>query len=252
MQKDNIITILVSVICSVVVSVALCATIGGGANSASDAAATAGNTDINKAIESYLVENPTKIREALVLAEQKEQEEAQKRIAELYKANWKDLSSYEGSPFVGPKDAKITIVEFFDFNCGYCKRLAPELMKVIKNNPKVKVVFKPVTFLGSMPTAKMALAANKQGKFLEVYEALLTHNGQITTAVVEKAVKDAGLDVEKTKKLAESDEIAKEISAIASLSQKVEIRGVPTLIINGEALPAIDSASIQNAIDNLK
>ena len=89
----------------------------------------------------------------------KEQEEAERRIAELYKSNWKDLSSYEGSPYVGPKDADIVIVEFFDFNCGYCKRLAPELMKVIKNNPDVKVVFKPVTFLGSMPIAKAAMAA---------------------------------------------------------------------------------------------
>lgn len=249
MQKDNIITVLVSVILSVVVSVALCATVSG-SNPAPAASASA--QDMNKTIEDYLMNNPTKVREALVLAEQKEQEEAERRIAELYKSNWKDLSSYEGSPYVGPKDADIVIVEFFDFNCGYCKRLAPELMKVIKNNPDVKVVFKPVTFLGSMPIAKAAMAANKQGKFLEVYEALLSHNGQITTSVIDDIIKKAGLDVAKTKKLMDSSEIAEEIADIAELSQKVQIRGVPTLIINGEALPAIDSASIQNAIDKLK
>ena len=249
MQKDNIITVLVSVIASVVVSVALCSSVCG---SKAPASAPAAGQDMNQAIEDYLMNNPGKVREALELAAQQEQIEAQKRIAELYKANWKDLSSYEGSPIVGPKDAKVTIVEFFDFNCGYCKRLAPELMKVIKANPKVKVVFKPVTFLGSMPAAKAAMAANKQGKFLEVYEALLTHNGQITTAVIEDIIKKAGLDVEKTKKLMESDEIAKEISAIAGLSQKVQIRGVPTLIMNGEALQAIDADTIQNAINNVK
>jgi protein-disulfide isomerase len=249
MQKDNIITVLVSVIASVVVSVALCSSVCG---SKAPASAPAAGQDMNQAIEDYLMNNPGKVREALELAAQQEQIEAQKRIAELYKANWKDLSSYEGSPFVGPKDAKVTIVEFFDFNCGYCKRLAPELMKVIKANPKVKVVFKPVTFLGSMPAAKAAMAANKQGKFLEVYEALLTHNGQVTTAVIEDIIKKAGLDVEKTKKLMESDEIAKEISAIAGLSQKVQIRGVPTLIMNGEALQAIDADTIQNAINNVK
>ena len=153
MQKDNIITVLVSVIASVVVSVALCSSVCG---SKAPASAPAAGQDMNQAIEDYLMNNPGKVREALELAAQQEQIEAQKRIAELYKANWKDLSSYEGSPFVGPKDAKVTIVEFFDFNCGYCKRLAPELMKVIKANPKVKVVFKPVTFLGSMPAAKAA------------------------------------------------------------------------------------------------
>ena len=81
---------------------------------------------------------------------------------------------------------------------------------------------------------------------------MLTHNGQITTSVIDDIIKKAGLDVAKTKKLMDSSEIAEEIADIAELSQKVQIRGVPTLIINGEALPAIDSASIQNAIDNLK
>ena len=246
MQKDSIITVLISVIASVVVSVALAATIVG------KQPAAAGSQDMNQAIEDYLMEHPTKIREALELAAQQEQIEAQKRIAENYKANWKELSEADNSPFVGPKDAKITIVEFFDFNCGYCKRLAPELMKVIKNNKDVKFVFKPVTFLGSMPIAKAALAANKQGKFIEVYEAFLTHKGQVTSEVIDEVLKEAGLDVAKTKEIMESDEIKKALSAIAELSQKVEVRGVPTLIINGEALLAIDEGPIQGAIDKLK
>jgi protein-disulfide isomerase len=246
MQKDNIITILISVIASVVVSVALAAHVSG------NSSPKAGSQDLNQAIEDYLIEHPSKIREALELAAQQEQEEALKRVAENYKSNWKELSEADNSPFIGPKNAKITIVEFFDFNCGYCKRLAPELMKVIKNNKDVKFVFKPVTFLGSMPIAKAALAANKQGKFLEVYEAFLTHDGQVTSEVIDEILKKAGLDVKKTKEIMESDEIKKALSAIAELSQKVEVRGVPTLIINGESLVAIDEAPIQAAIDKLK
>ncbi len=249
MQKDNIITVLVSVVASVVISVALAASVAGNKMAPT---AVAGNQNVNQAIEDYIMTNPGKIREALELAAQQEQVEAQKKVAELYKANWKDLSTYEGSPSVGPKNAKVTIVEFFDFNCGYCKRLAPAMLKVIKANPDVKFVFKPVTFLGSMPAAKAAMAANKQGKFMEVYEALLMHNGQITSGVIDEIIKKAGLDVAKTKKLMESDEVAKEISAIAELSQKIQIRGVPTLIINGEPLPAIEEGPIQNAIDNAK
>ncbi len=246
MQKDNIITILISVIASVVVSVALAAHVSG------NSSPKAGSQDLNQAIEDYLIEHPSKIREALELAAQQEQEEALKRVAENYKSNWKELSEADNSPFIGPKNAKITIVEFFDFNCGYCKRLAPELMKVIKNNKDVKFVFKPVTFLGSMPIAKAALAANKQGKFLEVYEAFLTHDGQVTSEVIDEILKKAGLDVKKTKEIMESDEIKKALSAIADLSQKVEVRGVPTLIINGESLVAIDEGPIQAAIDKLK
>ena len=244
MNKDNIITVLVSVIASVALSVALAGSVTN---------KSAGTTqNVNQAIEDYLMNNPSKVREALELAARQEQEEAQKRIAENYKNNWKELSSADNSPFVGPKDAKITIVEFFDFNCGYCKRLAPELMKVIKDNKDVKFVFKPVTFLGSIQTAKAALAANKQGKFIEVYEAFLTHNGQVTSEVIEEVISKAGLDVAKTKEIMESDEIKKALADITELSHKVEVRGVPTLIINGEALQAIEQGPIQNAIDALK
>jgi len=247
MNKDNIITVLVSVIASVAFSVALASTVAG------KTPASAGNTqDMNQAIEDYLMNNPLKIREALELAAQQEQIEAQKRVAENYKNNWKELSSDENSPSVGPKDAKITVVEFFDFNCGYCKRLAPELAKVIKNNPDVKFVFKPVTFLGSMPIAKAAMAAGKQGKFLEVYEAFMTHNGQLNSEAIDEIIKNAGLDVDKTKEIMDSDEIKKTLSSITDLSQKVEVRGVPTLVINGEPLQAIEEGPIQSAIDSLK
>ncbi len=246
MNKDNIITILVSVIASVVISVALAANVTGKHTGA------VADANVDQAIEAYLKKNPMIVREALNLAAEQEQIEAQKRVAEAYKANIKELNNADNSPFVGPKDAKVTIVEFFDFNCGYCKRLAPAMMKVIKANPNVKFVFKPVTFLGSMPIAKAAMAANEQGKFLEVYEALLTHDGQIDDAAIKEIVTKAGLNYEKTKEIMESDKVKNSLSAIAELSQKVEIRGVPTLIINGEPLQAFDEAALQNAIDDLK
>ena len=245
MNKDNIITVLVSVIASVAFSVALAGSVAG-----KSTGAASGNID--QAIEDYLMNNPTKVREALVLADQQEQIEAQKRVAINYKNNIKELNNASNSPFVGPKDAKITIVEFYDFNCGYCKRLAPDLMKVIKANKDVKFVFKPVTFLGSMPIAKAAMAANEQGKFIEVYEAFMTHNGPVDEAAITEILTKAGVDVAKAKKDMDSDKVKNALSAIAELSQKVEVRGVPTLIINGEPLQAIEEGPIQEAINKLK
>lgn len=247
MQKENIITILASVILSVLV----CAVTTSGNKTATT---TTAPKNIGESIEAYLKENPMIIRETLELAAQKEQEEAERRIAESYKANLDELNNAENSPFVGPKDAKITIVEFFDFNCGYCKRLAPALLKIIKENPDVKVVFKPVGFLGptSQTSAKALLAAAQKGKFFELYEGLLTFNGRITEEVIDEQIKKAGLDVEEIKKLMNSDKVNKNFEEIAILSQKVEVRGVPTLIINGKPLRAIDFDPIQNAINNLK
>lgn len=244
MQKNTITTVLVSVVASVVVSSVVALGVAGGKSSEP--------ANMNQAIEDYLMANPLKIRESLQLAAEQERIEAEKRAAEAFKTNIEELNNDENSPFVGPKDAKITIVEFFDFNCGYCKRLAPALTKVIKANPDVKFVFKPVTFLGSMPVAKAAMAAHKQGKFLEVYEALLNHKGQLTADVINEKIKEAGLDVEKTKEIMDSEEISSALSKISALSNKVGIRGVPSLVINGSPLQAFDETQIQKAIDNLK
>lgn len=246
MNKDNIITILVSVIASVVISVALAANVTGKKTATADVA------NVDKAIEAYLMENPSVVRKALDAAAEQERVEAQKRVAEAYKANIDELNNADNSPFVGPKKAKVTIVEFFDFNCGYCRRLAPAMMKIIKANPDVKFVFKPVTFLGSIEIAKAAMAAQEQGKFLEVYEGFLTHEGQIDNAVIEEVISKAGLNVAKTKEIMNSDKVKNSLSAITELSHKVSIQGVPTLIINGEPLQAIEEGPIQEAINNAK
>ena len=247
MQKENIITILASVILSVLVS----AVTTSGNKTETVASAPA---NIDASIEAYLKSNPSIIRETLELAARKEQEEAEKRVAENYKANLDELNNAENSPFIGPKDAKITIVEFFDFNCGYCKRLAPAMLKIIKENKDVKVVFKPVGFLSptSQTSAKAMLAAAKKGKFIELYEGLITFNGRITDDVIDEQIQKAGLDLNEIKKLMNSEEINKNFEEIARLSNKVEVRGVPTLIINGEPLRAIDFDPIQNAINNLR
>ena len=249
MQKESIITILASVILSVGISAAVTS-----CGKKEPVATAPSATELGASIESYLKSNPSIIRETLELAARKEQEEAEKRIAENYKKNIDELHNIENSPYVGPKDAKITIVEFFDFNCGYCKRLAPALMKVLKDNPDVRFVFKPVGFLGptSLTAAKAVLAAHEQGKFIELYEALLSFNGRITDEVIDEQIKKVGLDLEATKKLMAESKITEKFEDIAQLSRKVEVRGVPTLIINGAPLRTIDAGPIQSAIDNLK
>ena len=212
------------------------------------------NNKQSVSVEQALLDNPEMIVNAMQKYEENMREQALAGAQKLIDANIEDVNNDANTPFVGAADAEKVVVEFYDYSCGYCHRLFPELKAVMANNGDVKFAFKPLTFVSPISeyAARAALAANKQGKFLEVYEALLTHNGQITTAVIEDIIKKAGLDVEKTKKLMESDEIAKEISAIAGLSQKVQIRGVPTLIMNGEALQAIDADTIQNAINNVK
>lgn len=252
MQNDKLVNVLISVVASFIVSFFVAITLAGKTETVN--ATNTADINIDKSIEDYLMNNPSVIRRTLELAAQQERAEAEKRVVENYKNNIDELHNTNNSPFVGPKDAKITIVEFFDFNCGYCKRLAPAMMKVIKANPDVRVIMKPVAFLApsSESAAKALLAASEQGKFIELYEGLLTHNGQITEDVINEKIKASGLDVTKTRDLMKSEKIVKNFEEIAKLSQKVEVRGVPTMIINGAPLQAYDQDQIQQVIDSLK
>jgi protein-disulfide isomerase len=253
-MKENIITVLSSVILSVVAS-SVVVNINSKAPAVAPAPVVAQEpANIDSSVEAYIKANPKVIREAMEAAHRQEEQERQRRSEENYKNYLGELHNIENSPFIGPKDAKITIVEFFDFNCGYCKRLAPALLKAIKNNPDVRVVFKPVGFLGetSLTAAKALIAAAEKGKFFEIYEGLLTHNGRITNEVIDEQIKKAGLDLDEIKELMSSASINKKFEDVATLSRKVEVRGVPTMIINGEPLRTIDYEPIQRAIDSLK
>lgn len=258
MQKESIITILSSVVLSVVASTVVTnqpAKAPAEAPAPVVANATA-PSDINASIESYLKANPKVVREAFEAAQRQEELDRQKRAEQNYKNYLNELHNIENSPYIGPKDAKITIVEFFDFNCGYCKRVAPAMMKVLQNNSDVRIILKPVAFLSatSQTAAKALLAANEldSKNVVKFYEALLSTKSSITETTIYDELSKAGYDVAEIKKAMDSEAVKKKFEAIAELSRNVEVRGVPTLIINGAPLRAIDYDPIQRAIDRLK
>lgn len=204
-------------------------------------------------LSKMLNNNPQIIVDAMQAYQIKQQEEAEKAANEALAKYADEINSTANSPFVGNKDAKVVVVEFFDFSCGYCKRLAPAVEKAIKNNEDVKFVFKPLTFLGSMSAykAKAAMAANKQGKFLEFYTKAMTEN-QRDEASVDAMAKDLGLDMDAYKKDMESADVAKALSEISDLAQNIRVNGVPTLIVNSKKVHAYDAEAIQNVINNAK
>ena len=203
-------------------------------------------------VAAILENNPQIVITALQRYEQQQREAEEKAAAKLFLENIEELHNDANTPYVGPKDAKVVLVEFFDFNCGYCKRIANTMESVVKNNPDIKVVFKPMTFLGSKPIALAAIAANEQGKFLEVYKAFLTNPARLDEAKINEIVEKAGLDMEKFKADVASDKVKQTVEAVAQLGNKVQVRGVPTLVLNGKKLNTIDLDGIQAAIDAAK
>jgi protein-disulfide isomerase len=132
----------------------------------------------------------------------------------------------------------ITVVEFFDYNCGYCKRGFPELAKLIDKDSKVRVVFKelPILSKGSEEAARVALAARLQGKYWEVHRALLESKGQANEAVALKIAEKLGLDMAKLKKDTESSEIKAEIERVRELATKMGINGTPHFLVGDRGI----------------
>ena len=172
----------------------------------------------------------------------------------MFKENIEELNNNASSPFVGPKDAKIVLVEFFDFSCGYCKRLAPAMEAIVAKNKDIKVVFKPITFVApiSKYAAQAAMAAHEQGKFMDLYKAMLGAEERLTEESINAMAEKAGVDMKKFKADVASSKVEDSISGVARLSEKLQIRGVPTLILNGTQIQVIDEAGIQAEIDRLK
>ena len=209
----------------------------------------------SKLFTSYIEENADKFKVATV--ENKEdapEEKAEETPAnQLYVDNWDKLSNSDVAPYVGPEKAKITVVEFFDFNCGHCKALAPIMAQLMKNNPDVKFVFQPLYFMSehSPYAAKVSLAAFKKGKFLEVFEGIMTLPN-MNEETINQILSDEGLDIEEIKKMIEEKEIRRGVQDIDSLSQVLGINGVPMLIINKEPFYGRSYTDLQNKINSLK
>lgn len=150
------------------------------------------------------------------------------------------LLDYPLTPYVGPKDAKVAVVEFFDYNCGYCKQVAQDMKRVIdEEKGTVKFLFKELPILAdsSELAARYALASNKQGKYLEYHLALMQHTGGITEGVLETLAKNVGLDVAKLKVDSESQDVRDALAKNLELARALGVRGTPFFVIGKEKVP---------------
>ena len=171
----------------------------------------------------------------------------------IYRDNWEKLTQNEITPFIGPKDAKVTVVEFFDFACGHCKSLAPIIAEIAKNNPDVKFVFQPLYFMSehSNYASRVSFAAFQKGKFLEVFEGVMTLPN-LTEEDINQILADEGLNIDEIKTMTEEKTIRRGVQDVDALSQVLGINGVPMLIINGEPFYGRSYQDLQNKINSLK
>lgn len=191
---------------------------------------------IREIIKEYIESNPEVILKAV---EGQANAEAQKQRDEKEKVATIPEGLYKDAPFAGDADGDITVVEFFDYNCGYCKRVINDIARLADDPDSIKIVFRELPILSetSEEAARFALAADKQGKYMEFHTKLMKHKGRINVAAVEGYAAELGLDVEKLKEDAKSQDVLDAIATNMEYARQLQVRGTPFFLIGTRKVP---------------
>jgi protein-disulfide isomerase len=194
---------------------------------------------IEAIVKDVLLNNPELMLEVQNALEAKMDKIQAERMAVAIKENAAELFHPTGSPVVGNLKGDVPVIEFFDYNCGYCKKAFTELARVIDKDKKVRVILKefPILSKGSEEAAKVALAAKLQGKYWEFHRAMLESPGQANEASALRAAEKLGLDMARIKKDMGSAEVKKEIEETRALASKMGIQGTPHFIVGDRIVP---------------
>ncbi|MDB5414310.1 MAG: disulfide bond formation protein DsbA [Rubritepida sp.] len=195
-----------------------------------------------------LREDPSILREAMAGLEQSEQAEratAQTRaIAQYSEALFRDA----GDPVKGNPQGTVTLVEFFDARCGYCKQLHPATDQLLQRERDVRIVLKDLPILGpsSVVASRMLLAAQRQGQYVPLYDALMRLREEPGEAVLRREADRLRLDWARLRRDMEDPAIQARITRNLELARGLDIQGTPALIIGTTMVPgAINLAELQ-------
>ena len=203
-------------------------------------------------VRAYLLQHPEVIREAALKLNENDKLAAAKAATE---SMTKYRAQLERDPrdFVANPNGKITVVEFFDYRCGYCKLAAPEVMKIIAENPDVRFVFKEFPIFGEVSdtTAKIALTPAGKAKGLDLYGAWMAEKALDEPAVDRHLIK-AGLDPSAVRQAASDPAINRQILDTRALANALKIDGTPAFIVGDTIIPGADMAALRAAITQAK
>lgn len=223
--------------------------------SAADKTAPISQDALGEAIRNYLLENPDVMAEVFENTQKYLIAEDEKRQSEVLKENSDALYNDERDFSIGNPDAPITIVEFFDYNCGYCKRAFPDIMKLTQKNPDVRVVFKEFPILGpaSEQAARVALASKGYGKYFAIHQGLLNARGSISGAALSSLIEKHGLNADEIVTRGKNKDIDEHIKDVRNLAQSLGVSGTPAFIVDNQLFSgALSYDDMQSLIDKIR
>lgn len=203
-------------------------------------------------VRAYLLEHP----EVLMEASAKLQE---KQVAQQAASAGKAIGQYRQAIERDPRDivinpaGTITVTEFFDYRCSFCRHATPEIVALVQKNPDVRLVLKDFVIFGndSEAAARIALGAKEQGKSLELYKALMAENALDAAGAVRIAA-DLGVDVAKAKATGESQAVTQHLADTGALAKTLGLQGTPAFIVGDTLVPGADMNALKLAIEQVR
>jgi protein-disulfide isomerase len=213
--------------------------LGGGTHAGADDALNPAQADaVKKLVHDYLLEHPEVIVESLKALDERQQAGNQAEQHQVISERSTELFEDPASPVLGNPKGSVTIVEFFDFRCPYCKGMAKDLSDLVQADGNIRLIYKDFPILGppSQFASKAALAAQRQGKYMDLHQALMAYKGQLGDDTVLDLAKRAGLDMDKLKKDMDLPEIDAQIRKNYDLATALKISGTPGFIIGNSVV----------------
>jgi len=193
-----------------------------------------------------ILENPEIVMQAVEVLQLREAAAQAQIQAETLTTQRMLLEQDPNAPVLGNPDGDVTVIEFFDYNCPYCRQAMPEVQAMLDADPNVRLVYRewPILGDGSVFAAKAALASRNQGKYEEFHWALMGMEGRAEEASVLRIADLVGLDVNQLLEDMDGAEIAEHIDTTSRLSQALGFNGTPSFVIGDELLPGFVEAEL--------
>lgn len=200
-------------------------------------------------VRAYLLQHPEVLEEAIGKLQEKKQQAAMTASKDAIQKYRRQIENDPRDVVINP-GGTVTVTEFFDFNCGYCKLVAPEVVKLVQENPDVRLVLKQFAFQTpySIQAGKIALTADAKSKALPLYASLLAQK-PLDGAAIDRSLTAVGLDPAAARRAAEAPEITKQMEDARELAAQLQIDGTPAFVVGDQVIHGADIQGVRAAIE---
>lgn len=211
--------------------------------------------DIEQIVREYLMQNPDVLIDALREYERRQQAEQQNQRLHALAGLDSFIESIPPEDIVGSPDGDVTIVEFFDYRCGFCHKMMEPILTAIEQDPDLRLVLVefPILSEASRYAAQAALASREQGLYPEFHFALMEQRGQLNEERVMQIAQSVGLNVEQLRRDMQSPAVEETLNANFALAQQLGVNGTPAFVIGDSFVPgAIPLERLQALVEEAR